>query len=126
MNAGNYGITNTTPGWLPWPGGVVPAAGGVLPAGVCRLPPNSLGGWISTAPGVTEKSLGENMLFHVANNARLHDIPPYLQSQPQFLRRGPVIAAQLGVPVEAALVRFFTLIKLTGPPEEYNHFNCTV
>jgi len=78
-----------------WPSWAPPLPNNPLPAGAVSVPPNALGGWISTATGVIDKSWGANTLFYVSNNGRLLKLPGHVQSQEQFCRRGPWVRIPL-------------------------------
>ena len=109
-----------------WPSWAPPLPNNPLPAGAVSVPPNALGGWISTATGVIDKSWGANTLFYVSNNGRLLKLPGHVQSQEQFCRRGPVMCGLLGIQVEASTVRLYVMEKMNGTPHEFRNFNCTV
>lgn len=60
-NCGNYALQGGVPRAVPSPGaggigGIPPAIGAALPPGVTAVPPAALGRFISTLPGVVNKS----------------------------------------------------------------------
>ena len=124
-NNGNYGLPAGAVGSLPWPGGAPPVAGAPMPAGVAAIPPFALGKFIAAAPNLVDLSNGGYNVFFVRDTESLHDIPGLICAEPQFRRIGPAIANTFGVAPQPALVRFFTLESIRGPPREYRNFNQT-
>ena len=126
VNSGNYGLAAGQPGGIPWPGGAAPAVGAPLPAGVAAAPPNALASFLRGLPDIVDKSDGNmGLVFYVPNLGLLHEMPPRLQQEDQFIRKGPVVAGLMGIPVENALVSFYTLDGMRKPPHAYPHFNQT-
>ena len=113
-------------GSLHWPGGAPPVAGAPMPAGVAAITPFALGAAaIAAAPNVVDLSNGGYNIFFDRDTESLHDIPGLICAEPQFRRIGPAIANTFGVAPQPALVRFFTLESIRGPPREYGNINQT-
>jgi hypothetical protein len=124
-NYGNYGLPHGAPGARPWPGGVCLAPGAPPPPGVAMMPPNALGRFIANIEGVREISNGNFNVFLVADYGILHSIPALLISEEQFRRIGPILAATFPTTLacEPALVQFYTLESIRGPPHYYPNVN---
>lgn len=65
------------------------------------------------------------LVFYVPNLGRLHEMPQRLKQEVQFIRKGPIVAGLMGIPVENALVSFYTLDRMNKPPHAYPLFNQT-
>jgi hypothetical protein len=136
---GNYGLPVGTPGSAAPPAGIMCAAiplllteaflilfklsylflssrSGFIPGQL------SLGQFVASLPGVTDRTQGGATVFFVANPHYLDMARVAVSSNPQFRRYGPVLAAAFGIPPEPAFLAAFQLTTLTGPPFQL-HFN---
>ena len=116
-NGGNYSLAAGAMGALPWPGGGVPPPGAGLPPRVAALPPAALGRFISTLPGVVNKSGEALTLFHFQSNHAVHSAGVAVKAQPQFRRVSAVTAAAFGVPPSPSPVSFVQLERMDGVPQ---------
>ena len=117
-NGGNYALPVGAAGALPWPGGGAPPLfGGALPAGVAALPPSALGRFISTLPGVVNKSGTALTLFYFVNTEAVHSASFEIKAQPQFCRWSVITAARLGLPPSPSPVSFLQLERMDGVPQ---------
>jgi hypothetical protein len=66
--------------------------------GVDAIGPNGFGSFISRLPGVVDLSHGSNVLFHIANNERLHAIPARFHRSVQFRRIGLIFGQLMNRP----------------------------
>lgn len=116
-NGGNYALAAGVIGGLPWPGGGGPPPGAALPPGVVALPPAALGRFISTLPGVVNKSGAALTLFYFQNNEAVHYAGVQIKAQAQFRRWSIVTAAAAGVPPSPSPVSFVQLERMDGVPQ---------
>eukprot|EP01035_Chromulina_nebulosa_P016944 gene16944-22436_t len=126
LNDGNYDIANDYPGHLNWPDGNRPPPGGPLPQGVFNVGPRGFGAYLNSFNGVQDLSQGMLTIFQIANVEILNSLHLQVQNHSQYIRKGPIIAGLLNIPVEPALLRFYTLEKLAGPANNIFGFNQTV
>ncbi len=119
-NSGNYGLPAGHPALLPWPNGQVPVQ---IEQGVVALPPGALGKFVASIPEVTEKSVGENIVFHLPHLGVLNDVRNAVLSKPQFAMYGPSLEHLLQGPRvqrHQCPVKFFTLARMDGQPRLYD------
>ena len=119
-NCGNYGLPDEHPAARPWPNGQTPAQ---IESGVVALPPGALGKYIASIPEVTEKSGGENTVFHLPHLGVLNSVRNAVLSKPQFAMYGPSLGHLLQGPRvlrHECPVKFFTLARMDGQPRLYD------
>jgi hypothetical protein len=80
-------------------------------------PPAALGRFISTLPGVVNKSGAALSLFHFQNNESVHNARVAITNQSQFRRCSPATAAAFGLPPSPSLVSFVQLERMDGVPQ---------
>jgi hypothetical protein len=117
-NGGNYALVAGVAGALPWPAGDgPPPLGAAVPPGVAALPPAALGRFISTLPGVVNKSGAALTLFHFQNNESVHNAGVEIRAQPQFRRLSEVTAGAFGLAPSPSAVSFVQLERMDGVPQ---------
>jgi hypothetical protein len=123
-NGGNYALQAGVPGALAWPGagGIPPLVGAALHPGVAAAPPAALGRFISSLPGVVNKSGAALTLFYFPNNESVHSASIAIRDQPQFRRCSPATAAAFGVPASPSPVSFVQLERMDGVPQVLRGF----
>jgi hypothetical protein len=70
------------------------------------------------AMGVTDLSLGSNLVFKIPESYTFGLIDQAVKRSPQFRRLGPGVAQLLNVPAEPVLVKCI----LNGPPQLFTGF----
>jgi hypothetical protein len=87
------------------------------------LPPGALGKFVASIPEVTEKSVGEKIVFHLPHLGVLNDVRNAVLSKPQFAMYGPSLGHLLQGPRvqrHQCPVKFFTLARMDGQPRLYD------
>ena len=95
-----------------------------MPAGVVAAPPFAVGRFLNQQHGFVDMSGGNCQLFKVSS---LHDIfraSVAMKSTAQFMRRGPMIAAQLGSPPEVPLMKVYVLNLMRSNEQHFIDFGC--